>query len=166
MKDSQISTGLKAIQKDLFLANIAEVKISYSTKVSAAERRKVTSSQDAEEVFRLSWDMDTIEHVETMKMLLLNRANKVLGIVPLSIGGSAGCILDCKVVFQSALLAHATSIILAHNHPSGNRRPSQQDISVTKKVLEGGKLLDISLLDHLILTPQDGYYSMADEGDI
>jgi DNA repair protein RadC len=166
MKNCNTLKTIDAIQKELFLSNVAEVKVSYSTKVPARDRRQITSSQDAEEIFRLSWDLETIESVESMKLLLLNRANRVLGIVNLSTGGTSGCVVDVKVLFQHALLAHASAIIMAHSHPSGNSQPSAQDISITKKVKEGGAILDISLLDHIILTPYDGFYSMADEGDI
>ena len=77
-----------------------------------------------------------------------------------------GCLLDLKVVFQYALKANASSIILAHNHPSGNLKPSESDLAITKKVEEAARLFDIKLLDHLILSPEERYYSMADEGNL
>ena len=101
-----------------------------------------------------------------MKVMLLNRASRVLGIADLSTGGTNGCLVDLKVVFQFAIKANASSIILAHNHPSGNIKPSQADINITKKVSEGANILDLQILDHLILTPEEKYYSMADEGFI
>jgi len=94
---------------------------------------------------------------------LLSRANKVLGIVDISTGGIAGCIADPKIIFGTALKASASSLILSHNHPSGNLRPSQADISLTKKVKAGGELLDIAVLVHIIMT-SEGYYSFEDEG--
>jgi len=164
MKD--IKTNLQGIPttENLFLSNIAEVKISYSTQVKASERRSITSSRDAYEILRMFWDIDTIEYVESMKVILLNRANKVLGIANLSTGGTSGCILDAKTVFQYALKTNSSSILLAHSHPSGNIKPSEQDLLITSKIKEGAKLLDLALLDHLIITAHDGYYSMADEG--
>ncbi len=90
----------------------------------------------------------------------------MLGIADLSIGGTNGCLLDLKIVFQYAIKANASSIILAHNHPSGNLKPSTADISITKKVSDAANLLDIKLLDHLILSPEDKYYSLSDEGDL
>ena len=96
-------------------------------------------------------------------MLLLNRANKVLGYVKLSSGGTSQTIIDIKLVFHAALKANAHSIILAHNHPSGSLSPSKSDISLTKEVGSAGKILNIELLDHLIIT-EEGYLSFADEG--
>src|SRR5690606_1039682 len=95
--------------------------------------------------------------------LLLNRANKVLGIVPISKGGTSATIADPKLIFVSAIKSNASAIILAHNHPSGNLQPSTADISLTKKIMEGGKLLDVPVIDHIIVTGH-GYYSFADEG--
>ena len=96
---------------------------------------------------------------------LPNRANNVLGSFLVGIGGISGVVVDPKLVFQAALKANASGIILAHNHPSGNRTPSQADIDLTKKVKAAGNFLEIALLDHLIILPE-GYYSLADEGHI
>ncbi len=95
--------------------------------------------------------------------MLLNRHNKVLGMASISIGGLDRTIVDPKVVFTIALKAKASSIILAHNHPSGNINASLVDSQITTKLKQGGKLLDIIVSDHLIIT-KDGYYSYADEG--
>jgi DNA repair protein RadC len=150
--------------ENIFLSNIAEVKISYSTKLKSSERKTITNSRDAYEIFQLIWDFGTIEYVESVKLMLLNRANKVLGIAAISTGGISGSVIDPKVIFQFALKANASGIIIAHNHPSCNLKPSEQDISITRKIKDGSKLLDISLLDHLIISANDGFYSMADEG--
>lgn len=96
-------------------------------------------------------------------MILLNRVNRVLGIYHVSSGGIAGTIADPKLIFMAALKGSASGIILSHNHPSGNLKPSQVDLQLTKKIVEGGKLLDISVVDHLIIT-SEGYLSFADEG--
>ena len=96
-------------------------------------------------------------------MLLLNRANKVLGIVEISKGGTAGTVVDPKIVFAAAIKTNCSAIILAHNHPSGNLRPSDQDIRLTRKLKECGNLLEINVWDHLIIT-REGYLSFADEG--
>ena len=98
-------------------------------------------------------------------VILLNRANKVLGIIEISIGGTAATIADPKVIFVAALKSAANGIIIVHNHPSGQLKPSTADIELTRKIKEGGRLLDVSVLDHLILS-RDGYYSFADEGMI
>ncbi|MDZ7650383.1 MAG: JAB domain-containing protein [Cytophagales bacterium] len=95
--------------------------------------------------------------------MLTNRANKVLGIFELSTGGVSGTVADPKLIFAAALKGAASGMILAHNHPSGNLQPSQADLDLTKKIREAGKLLEIQLLDHVIVT-SEGYYSFADEG--
>jgi len=146
------------------LTTITFVKLRYESKVKPSDRPKVNCSNDAYQLFINNWDWETITHIETMKLMLLNRANRVMGITNLSTGGTNGCIIDVKVIFQYAILANASSIILAHNHPSGSLKPSDADIAVTKKVHEAGKLFDIRLLDHLIITPDDRYYSLSDEG--
>ena len=145
-------------------ANVTEVQIHYKTKVKASERRKITNSDTAANILRSIWS-ENIEYKEEMYLLLLNRQNAVLGYTKISEGGTAGTFCDPKMIFQPALLTHASSIILSHNHPSGNRTPSQQDIELTKKIKQGGELLEIKLLDHIILTP-DSYYSLADEGNM
>lgn len=100
---------------------------------------------------------------EEFNILLLNRANHVLGWFNVSIGGVASTVVDPKVIFSVALKCNASGIILSHNHPSGNLNPSDADLNLTKKLNSGGKLLEINILDHLILTT-DRYYSFADEG--
>jgi len=149
--------------KNLFLSHVAEVQLIYNTRVKSSDRPKIISSRDAEEILRNFWD-HTLEHTESTQLILLNRANRVLGITTLSKGGTTGCVIDVKVIFQYVLKANASSIILAHNHPSGNLQASQADIKISKKVKEAGELLNIKLLDHIILTAYDGYTSMADEG--
>jgi len=100
-----------------------------------------------------------------VKILLLNRANKCLGIFTVSQGGTTSTEVDAKLIFATALKCNAINIILAHNYPSGNLSPSGADTQLTKKLKEGGKLLNIDVLDHIIIT-EDGYYSFADEGKI
>lgn len=86
-----------------------------------------------------------------------------MAICPISKGGVSGTVVDLKIVFAAALKGRASSIILAHNHPSGNLKPSQADIELTRKFRKAGEILDISVLDHLILSPDGDYYSFADE---
>lgn len=144
---------------------VSEVVLSYRSLVAPSQRPKVSSSKDAVEVFRSSWDTTRIELQEQFKVLLLNRANKAIGICEISTGGISGTVADPKLIFTAALKACASSIIVAHNHPSGNLSPSQSDIDLTRKLKEGGKLLEIQVLDHVILTVE-GYYSFADEGQV
>jgi DNA repair protein RadC len=141
----------------------AEIRLTYKSTVKASDRLKIDGSYDAEQLIRKYWDDDTLDFQEQFKIILLNRANNVLGIVDISTGGIAGTIADPKVMFGAALKAAASGMILVHNHPSGNIMPSQTDIDLTKKIKEGGKILDITVLDHLILT-REKYYSFSDEG--
>ena len=99
---------------------VSEVKLIYKNKVKAADRIQINNAQDAFGVFWEAWDKEVIEYIEEMKMLLLDRSNKVLGIVSLSKGGTTGTIIDIKLMMQYALRTNAHGIILAHNHPSGN----------------------------------------------
>lgn len=94
--------------------------------------------------------------------MLLSNHSKVLGVVELSSGGMTGTVVDIKIIFSVALKACACSIVVAHNHPSGSLRPSEQDINVTRKLVEAGELLELPVADHLIVTTE-GYYSFADE---
>jgi len=144
---------------------VSEVKLSYHPKVKVTMLPKVTSSSDTAAILRQVWDQDLLELVEQFKVMLLNRANRVLGIVDLSTGGMAGTVADPKLIFIAALKGAATSIIIAHNHPSGSLMHSHADKVLTDKLKAGGQLLDLQVLDHIILT-RDGYLSFADEGMI
>ena len=147
--------------------HVAEVSLTYVTKVKPSERPAIKNSHDAHKIFFDSWDTATIEHKETVKMLLLNRANKVLGITTISEGGLSGTLMDVRMIFQYAIKGNACGIIIAHNHPSGNSNPSESDQKITQKIKEAGNLLDIQLLDHIILTPEKEIFrSLADEGQI
>ena len=104
-------------------------------------------------------------HHEEFWILLMNRANKIDKKVRISVGGIAGTVADPKLIFKHALENLASSIILVHNHPSGNNKPSDSDISLTKKLCEAGRFLEIPVLDHVIVCQQT-WYSFADEGNI
>ncbi len=145
------------------LNQIAEVELIYRSKVKPSDRPKITHSKDAYVIFKNHWDENKIELQEQFKVMFLNRANKVLGIYEVSTGGITGTVADPKLIFAAALKACACGIILVHNHPSNNLKPSIPDEQLTTKIKEGGKLLDIKLLDHLIIS-SEGYLSMADEG--
>jgi DNA repair protein RadC len=114
-------------------------------------------------MFQSNWNYETIEFIEQFKIILLNRANRVLGIVPISVGGTSGTVADPKVIFVSALKCNAASIILVNNRPSGNLKPSHADIELTRKLKGAGQFLDLPVIEHIILT-KDAYFSFADEG--
>ena len=146
---------------------VAEVSLSYSRKIENSELPQISISNEVYEIFYNSWDHNTIALQESFRVMLLNRANRVLGILTASIGGIAGTVVDPKIVFTAALKASATGIILCHNHPSGNTRPSSSDISATRKLKAAGDVLEIEVLDHIIINEEQGmYYSFADNNMI
>jgi len=142
---------------------ISEVELIYKSKVKAKERPQVIHSKDVYEIFKQSWDENKIDFVEQFKVMLLNRSNRVLGIYEVSTGGITGTVADPRVILAAALKANAVSIALAHNHPSGDLKPSRQDEALTQKIKNAGSFLDILVLDHVILSTES-YYSFADEG--
>lgn len=141
---------------------VAEIQLTYKNKVKAEDRPQIKSSRDAYWVLESNWS-DQIGLVEEFNILLLDRANRVMAMCPISKGGVAGTVVDLKIVFAAALKGRASSIILSHNHPSGNLSPSQTDIELTKRFEQAGKILDIMVLDHLILSPDGDYYSFSDD---
>lgn len=124
------------------------------------KKDKIASSADAFEI--LQPRMADLPHEEFV-VLMLNRANEVIGKYELSKGGIAGTVVDPKLIFKAALEHLACGIILCHNHPSGNPKPSPEDLKLTKKLKDAGILMEIDVLDHLIVAGE-GYYSFADEG--
>jgi DNA repair protein RadC len=142
---------------------VAEVELVYKSKVKASERPTVKTSKEAAGLLTQLWNPDKIDFVEQFQVLLLNRNNKVLGIFEASSGGISGTVADPKIIFAAAIKSTACSIIISHNHPSGNLKPSQADEQLTQKIKNAGLFLDIKLLDHIIIT-SEGYYSFADEG--
>ncbi|HTN21284.1 MAG TPA: JAB domain-containing protein [Pelobium sp.] len=145
------------------LLMVSEIELVYKPKIKPSERLKITSSKTAYEIFLDGWDKGSIEFYEQFKIMLLNKACKVLGVITISRGGIDGTFVDLKLVFGTAIKAGASNIILAHNHPSGNLRPSHPDINLTRKLVTAGKILEVQIIEHLIIT-SEGYYSFADEG--
>lgn len=146
------------------MQQVSELTVRYKPKVKAADRYSIHYPQDAYKLLmEQAFNDDILEYKEYFKLVLLNGANKVLGITTISEGGMDGTVVDVRLIMQTALLAHSSSIILAHNHPSGQLKPSPQDDRITKKIKEAAKLMDIRIQDHLIVTG-DNYYSYADEG--
>ncbi len=140
---------------------VSEIKVSYSN--TNLEKIKVTNSQILFDVIIKQWNLDIIQYQEEVKVVLLNRANIVLGIYEMSKGGISGTVVDIRIILGVALKCNASSIVLVHNHPSGNLNPSEQDKVITKKLKNACELLDLNLLDHLIITNTD-YYSCKDNG--
>ncbi len=123
-------------------------------------RKQVTSSRDAFEI--VEEHLSGLDH-EEFWIILLNRANRLIEKRNVSKGGVSGTVADAKLIFKAALSRLASSMIICHNHPSGNLKPSKADTILTEKIVEGGKNLDIAVLDHLIIG-NNSYFSFADEG--
>ena len=141
---------------------ISEIEINYKPLQKVSELTKVTNSKDSVDFFRQIWS-ERMQYIEEFYVLLLNRANKIIGYSKISEGGTSGTVADPKMIFQAALKTNAHAIILCHNHPSGNTKPSDTDIALTKRVKQAGVVMEISVLDHVILT-YESYFSFADEG--
>ena len=141
--------------------NVSEIQVSY--KPESTIDFMIESSKETFGLVLDKWEADLIDMQEEVKLLLLNRNNKVLGIYSLAKGGITSCVVDIRIILAVALKTMATGIILIHNHPSGNLNPSTDDKKITEQLNTSCKLLGISLLDHLIIT-RVNYFSFADEG--
>jgi DNA repair protein RadC len=145
---------------------IAEATISYKHPVPPSERPKVTGSRDCYEILlNHCYDDGSLEHRERFIALFTNQANRVISWITIGIGGIDSTTADVRIILQAAILCNASGIVLSHNHPSGNLKPSEADIRITHKIKSAAALMDIRVLDHLIVTPYD-FYSFADAGQI
>lgn len=145
------------------LLTVNEVQLVYRTKVTGV-RPMINSSAQAYDVLRDLFDAD-METCEAFWVLYLDRGLRVKAAYKHSLGGLHGTVADPKLIYAGALKTLASAVIFAHNHPSGQLRPSEEDIRLTRKLVDGGKLLDIAVQDHLIVT-REGYFSFADQGMI
>jgi len=143
---------------------VEEIKVIYQP--TSIPNIAIKTSRDAYSVFIKQYDLNTISLQESFFIIYLNQQNMVKGIHRLSVGGISSVLVDIRLILSIALKSASTGIILSHNHPSGNLKPSQQDMNITEKIRSCCKLLDIKLFDHLIISPYDTYYSMADSGDL
>lgn len=139
---------------------VSEIEISY--KPAIGSKPEVKCSSDAYLILKEYYPENQIALKEYFVVMYLNQANRVIGVQKLSIGGLTSAVADVRLLFGTALKILATGIVISHNHPSGNTKPSLQDRNLTKQLKEVGELLDIKLLDHIILTPENQYYSFAD----
>jgi DNA repair protein RadC len=140
---------------------IAEIQVSYNT--NSRVKQKITSSASAYEILKANWNEGRLELQEEFKVLLMNRANDVLGIYNMSMGSVSGTVVDIRLLFAVALKCNASGILISHNHPSGNLNPSDADKEITKKIKQASELFDIKMVDHIIIT-NFGYYSFLDSG--
>lgn len=145
-----------------YKSNIQEITLKY--KSENIKKVKIKSSADVAEYLRQMYDEDTLEITESCIVVFMNRANISIGWMKVSQGGIAGTIVDVRLILATALKCGASAIILSHNHPSNNMKPSEEDKRITEKVKQGGAIMDIVLLDHIIIGSDGGYYSFGDEG--
>jgi len=152
------------IPSDIFPPGVCELTVGYKRR--AEKRKKIHSSLDIASFAReFLYEEGTIQYSELFFVLFLDRSNQVFAYKQLSSGGIVGTVVDSRLLFQTALLCHATEIVLVHNHPSGSIEPSESDKRLTKQISDAGRLLEIKVLDHIIVTT-DSYYSFSDDGFI
>lgn len=144
--------------KEMF--SVIDIDIKYVRKRPDVEFQ-IRSSQDAYDVIKKYFD-DFVDHHEESYAMILDRSNKVINIQHLGKGSNKGTVVDENTLYQAAILCNGTGVILFHNHPSGNKEASKNDLDLTKKIVKSLKILNKDLLDHIIVT-HDGYYSMADD---
>ena len=138
----------------------------YSLKYTKSEiqKTKITTSESASNVIKKFY-FDDINIYESFFILLLDRANNTTGFAKISQGGTAGTVVDIKIIAKYAVESLSSSVIICHNHPSGNVTPSEADINITKKIKDALLLLDVKLIDHIILS-ENNYYSFSDNGNL
>jgi DNA repair protein RadC len=154
-------TKFKGIGEAKAISIVAALELGRRRKETEVKKRdKITTSRDVFDIMKTS--MQDLPH-EEFWILLLNRANAVIRKELISRGGVSGTVVDTKIIFKTAVENYACSLIVCHNHPSGNLKPSDADIRITKSIREAGKIMEIPLVDHLIITDTE-YYSFADEG--
>ncbi|MBN3582677.1 DNA repair protein RadC [Algoriphagus aestuarii] len=153
----------KGIGEAKAISIIAALELGRRRKESEpVQKPKITCSQD---IYQLMKQELQDEQIEYFYLILLSRSNQVIKKQLISQGGTAGTVVDTKLVFKAALEHLAQSVILVHNHPSGNLKPSEQDKRLTERLVKVGRELDLPVLDHVIFTDV-GYFSFADEGMI
>jgi DNA repair protein RadC len=156
---------VKHIKKEMeTVSKVADVKAVYSVKVPAKDRIQIKSPDAVYNILRPFYmDSGFMEQKEIFSCLYLDRSNKILGMAKISEGSSCATIVDIPYIFRLAILMNASSVILCHNHPSGNLQASDADKQITKKIIQAGGLFDIQIFDHLIIS-SDGFLSMQSEG--
>ncbi|MGM0406499.1 MAG: RadC family protein [Bacteroidota bacterium] len=153
----------KGIGEAKAITIIAALELGKRRKLSEIiEKKKITKSNDVFDLFQPV--VGDLPH-EEFWILLLNRSNRIIEKIKISQGGVSGTVIDVKIILKHAVEKLASSIILCHNHPSGNRNPSSSDDAITHKLADGANLLDIKVLDHIIIADTN-YYSYADEGTL
>jgi DNA repair protein RadC len=144
-----------------YKSNLPEITLKLTN--SGIKTVKITNSKDIAEFMRMIFDEDFLEIYESMFAVYLNRSNRTIGYLKVSQGGLNGTIMDVRLVLKAGIECLCSGIILCHNHPSGNKEPSNQDKEITQNLRMAASYMEINILDHIILT-KDSYYSFSDEG--
>ena len=144
-----------------YTSAMPEITLKYKT--GNYKKTKISTSLDAFSVLVELYNEDTVDYIESAYALFLNRANNTIGWMQVSSGGTIATLVDPKIIFATALKCNAHVIIISHNHPSGILKASKEDITLTEKIVSIGHILDITVLDHIIVS-RSGYISMSDEG--
>lgn len=143
---------------------LREITISYKAIEGLEKVGSIRNSLDAYTQLIKFYDTQTISCQEQFVIMYLNRANKPIGLIPLFKGGLTGTVVDVRLIMSIALKSLASSVIISHNHPSGNLEESEEDKRITRKLKEACSLMEMSLIDHIIVTPSGDYKSFADDG--
>ena len=146
------------------LSYVSEITVKYKPKKKILVQDRITCVEDAYKTLIRFFPEDIIQMQEMFVVLYLNRSNGIIGAYKHSIGGITGTVADIRLILGVALKSLATSIIMAHNHPSGSLRPSRADEMLTSRIVEAAKYMDILVQDHLILGQDCNYFSFANEG--
>lgn len=147
------------------ISNLGEVTLNYKYhNPSIKDRPLITNSSDAVEVIKLVIDMQRIALQEQFIVIYLNQANKVIGTMNVFSGSIKSTVIDIKLILASGILLMSSGVIVAHNHPSGNLKPSREDLALTKRLSTALQYTEMKLVDHFIITPDDDYLSFANEG--
>jgi DNA repair protein RadC len=144
-----------------------EIKVQYEHKPVKIGKGTIKRSEDVIPILKEIYNLDRITYQEEVVVLMFDFSQKLIGYFKLSSGGLTSTIVDTRLLFSVALKSLATGVILSHNHPSGNLKPSSQDIEMTKRLYEAAKIMEINVLDHIIVSPDpSSFYSFADHGQI
>ena len=143
---------------------IQEMEVVYLTSKLKTSNETITNSGTAHHILKQLFNPNSISYQEECVVIYLNHASRIIGAQKLSKGGINATIVDIRIILATALKSLSTAIIIAHNHPSGKLVPSDADKKITKQLSEACKLMDLSLLDHLIIGPDNEYLSFADDG--
>jgi DNA repair protein RadC len=152
------------LKKAFELSNLGEFSVEYKYKSNLKNRPQINSSKDAYEVLKQVFNNKKIGLQEQIVVLYMNNSNTIIGTCNLCSGSLTSAIVDIRLIVASALKLMATSLIISHNHPSGKLVASDQDKEITKKLYKALELIDMKLLDHIIISPFDEYFSLKDEG--